>query len=250
MVVCYVPSDEMGKQLMLVEVNGMRNRKWSVILAVLGLVALGVAASAMPEPTYFCQDDFTLSFGATGNPLAAGTELVADGRLLHWNDNKLAGWFSFDAVMSQPGQISGNTWTMTFDSGTFTIHSTKTGGSNIWTGTIDHFTLTGFVDPDARYDATTYPRPSYESEPTEFISVGDAAFTRLTGVAGGSWTDPKLVMPWAGSYNWNYDQDTPQDSDTLYGNLQAKLAVPEPAGIVALLSGIVGLAGFIGRRRN
>jgi hypothetical protein len=231
----------------------MRNRRLSVILAILGLVALAVAAKAMPEPTYFCQDDFTMTFGATGNPLAAGTELIADGRLLHWNDNKLAGWFSFDAVMSQPGVVSGNTWTMTFDSGTFEIHSTKTGGTRYWAGSIDHFTLTGYVDPDARYDATdmlTYPRPGYEDEPTEFISVGAAKFDRIPGLPGGTWTDPQIFMEWAGSYNWNYDENLPQESNTLYGNLQGKIGVPEPAGIVALLSGIIGLVGFVGRRRD
>lgn len=224
----------------------MRNRRWSVILAVLGLVAMAIAANAMPEPTYFCQDDFTMTFGATGNPLAVDTELIADGRLLHWDDNKLAAWFSFDAVLSQPGQVSGNTWTMTFDSGTFTLHTTKTGGATLWAGTIDHLTFTGYVDEDVRYDASVYDRPVYEDEPTEFISVGDAKFTRT----GGTWTDPQIFMQWAGSYNWNYDENLPQDSNTLYGNLQAKLVVPEPAGVVALLSGIIGLVGFVGRRRS
>jgi hypothetical protein len=231
----------------------MKNRSWNVIIAVLGLMALGVAASAMPEPTYFCQDDFTLTFGETGNPLSVGTELSADGRLLKWNDNKLAGWFSFHGVMSQPGVVSGNTWTMIFDSGTFEIHSTKTGGTRYWAGSIEHFTLTGYVDPDGRYDATdpsAYPRPAYEDEPTEFISVGAAEFDRIPGLPGGTWTDPQIFMQWIGSYNWNYDEDTPEDSNTLYGNLQAKIVVPEPAGLIALLSGIVGLVGFVGRRRS
>jgi hypothetical protein len=35
-----------------------------------------------------------------------------------------------------------------------------------------------------------------------------------------------------------------------YGNLQAKIVVPEPAGLIALLSGVVGLVGFVGRRRG
>ena len=228
----------------------MRNGRWSVILAVLGLMAMAIAAKAMPEPTYFCQDDFTLAFGETGNPLAVGTELNADGRLLHWDDNKLAAWFSFDAVLSQPGQMSGSTWTMTFDSGTFTIHTTKTGGAILWAGTIDNLTFTGYVDEDVRYDASVYDRPVYEDEPTEFISVGTAKFDRIPGILGGTWTDPQIFMEWAGSYNWNYDENLPQDSSTLYGNLQGKIVVPEPAGVVALLSGIIGLVGFVGRRRN
>jgi len=208
-------------------------------------MALGVAASAMPQTSYFCQDDFTLLFGEAGNPLATNTSITADGRLLYWNDNKLAGWFSFDAVVSQ-GSISGSMWTLTFDTGTFTVHSTKTGGTVYWTGTINNLTMTGYVDPNARYDASVYSRPAYESEPTEFISVGSAAITRT----GGIWTDPNLILQWAGSYNWNYDGDTPQESENLYGNLQAKLTVPEPGSMIAMLSGLVGLISFTGRKRN
>jgi len=221
-------------------------RNLSLLIAVLALVGLAVAAAAMPQTAYFCQDDFNLIFGEHGNALAANSELIADGRLLQWNENKLVGWFSLDAVASQAAQVTATTWTMTFDSGTFSIHSTKSGGTVYWQGTISNLTITGFVDQAARYSATTYTRPSYETEPTEFIAVGGATLART----GGTWTDPQLSLPWMGSYNWNYDGDTPEESDNLYGNLQAKLTVPEPAGFAAILSGLVGLAGLIGRKRR
>jgi len=224
----------------------MKKRSCSVIIAVIGFLALAVCASAMPEPTYFCQDDFMLTFGEIGNPLAEGTALSAAGRLLKWSENKLAGWFSLEAAMSQPGQVVGDKWTVTFDEGTLTLHSTKTGGTVYWTGNLQQLTLTGYVDPSGRFAASAFPRPSYESEPTEFIAVGNASFQRT----GGTWTDPALVLQWVGSYNWNYDEDTPQASSTVFGNLQAKIAVPEPGSVAALVCGLVGFVGFAGRRRS
>lgn len=224
----------------------MKRRSCSVILAVLGLLAVAVAANAMPEPTYFWQDDFTLVFGEIGNPLAEGTSLLAAGRLLKWNENKLAGWFNLEVSMNQPGQVIGNYWKATFDTGTLTLHSAKTGGTIYWSGIVQELTITGFVDPAGRYLASAYPRPVYETEPTEYIAVGTGSFLRT----GGTWTDPVLVLPWIGSYNWNYDDDSAEVSSTIYGNLQAKIAVPEPASVAALLCGMVGLLGFAGRRRS
>ena len=223
----------------------MRRRSWSIVAIVVGIMMIGVAGWAMPQSSYFCQDDFTLTFGALGNPLAAGTSIDADGRLLFWNDNKLAGWFTISGVMSQAGQVSNGMWTTVFDSGTINITTKPTGGATLWAGTVDHFTVTGYLDPNLRFNASAYPRPTYETEPTEFISVGAAAFTRT----GGTWTDPQLYMDWAGSYNWNYDADTPQESTTLYGNLQGKLCIPEPGTVTALVCGLVGLTGLLRRRR-
>lgn len=202
----------------------------------------------MPQPAYFLQDDFVLTFGSTGNPLATGTNIRTidySTRLLNWNDNNLAGWFHLNADLSS-GETNGGVWTMNFTSGSFSITDGPTGGTVYWSGTVDQLTLSGYVtSPLFGYPATGYPRPAYETEPTEFVAVGAGRFTRQSG----TWTDTQLLLDWVGSYNWNYDASTPQDSTSIIGNLQGRLVVPEPGSVVALLSGLIGLVGFWHRKR-
>lgn len=203
----------------------------------------------MPQPSYFLQDDFVLTFGEIGNPLAANTSIHTinySTRLLYWNQNLLAGWFHLDATASSAGQVSGGMWTLVFDTGTFSITPSPASGTPLWSGTVDHLTITGYVDPNARFAAAGYPRPTYETEPTEFTAVAEGKFTRTSG----TWTDPQLLLDWVGSYNWNYDASTPQESTIIIGNMQARLVVPEPAGVVALLCGLVGLIGLKARKRR
>jgi hypothetical protein len=224
----------------------MRKGSWSIVVIIFGIMMIGAAGWAMPQPSYFCQDDFTLTFGAVGNPLVPGTTIDADGRLLFWNEDQVAAWFTVSAAMSQPGQVSNGMWTIVFDSGTINIATDPTGGTTLWAGTVDHFTVTGYVDPSLRFNASAYPRPTYETEPTEFIGVGAAAFARTAG----TWTDPKLFMDWVGSYNWNFDANTPEQSSTVYGNLQGRLCIPEPDTAMALACGLVGLTGLLRKRRT
>lgn len=224
----------------------MRQTHWSMLALAVILTFAGVAAQAMPEAAYFCQDDFIMTFGELGQPLSVGTTIEGDGRLLFVNQNKLAGWFTFSATVSYAGQSNNGMWRLDFDTGTFKITSKPTGGTVYWSGTIDNLTFIGYDDPNMRYSAADYPRPIFETEPTEFLSVGKAKFTRLDG----TWTDPELFLDWIGSYNWNYDEDTLEQSTNIFGNLQARLVVPEPSGIVALACGLVGLVGIYRKRSS
>lgn len=217
---------------------------WIIAAIAVALLLVGVTAQAMPKSSYFLQDDFIMTFGQTGDMLAAGTEMSGSGRLLDWDKNKLVGWFAFDAKVTYAGQASNGEWMLTFDDGTFNI-TKPTGGTTLWAGTIDHFTIKGYTDPSTRFAAANYLRPIYENQPTEFISVGGAKFIRTAG----AWTDPTLLLDWIGAYNLNLDADTPAESTNIFGNLQARLVVPEPAGIVAMICGLVGLVGFGVKKR-
>lgn len=223
----------------------MKPISWSTIAFAAILVLVGVGTQAMPKPQYFCQDDFIMTFGEVGQPLAAGTTIAADGRLLMWSDNLLAGWFTMNATVSHAGQSSSGVWSLVFDTGTFKITSRPDGsGTTYWEGSIEQLTLTGYDQFSTHYAAAGYPRPAYAVQPEQFVSVGAASFAR----SGGTWTDPKLQMDWLGGYNWTYDNSTPETSSHIYGNLQGMLT-PEPGSLAALVCGIVGLAGCWRRKR-
>jgi hypothetical protein len=220
----------------------------AIIATAIILMLAGVTAQAMPQPAYFLQDDFVLTFGAKGDPLAVGTNIHTidySTRLLNWNDNNLAGWFHLDATLGSAGQTSNGAWVLNFTTGTFSITEKPTGGQTYWSGAVDQLTLMSHTDPSLQYPAAGYARPAYEGEPTEFVAVGAGKFSRTSG----TWADPQLELDWAGSYNWNYDANTPQDSTSIIGNMQAKLIAPEPASAVALMSGLVGLVGFWYKKR-
>ncbi len=223
----------------------MRPRNWMTLAITATLILTGVGALAMPKPEYFCQDDFVLTFGAVGQPMAVGSTLAADGRLLQWDNNTIAGWFSMTATLQSAGQSSNGQWNMVFNTGTFKITSTPVGGITYWEGKISNLSFTGYDLTSARYDAANYDRPGYVTDPVEFTSVGGATFART----GGTWTDPKIHMSWLGNYNWTYDNATPATSNHLLGNLQAKLTTPEPGSLAAVFCGLVGLSHYWRRRR-
>ena len=220
------------------------------LAAVIALLAFAVVAQAAPEPVYFLQDDLTLEFGQPGDPLAAGTDLDLDGRVVLWGVSKIAAWFQLTAATTAYADDLGSQWRMGFNdpSGVLTITTGKEGtGSVLWAGSVDHFYVLGHKN-NSIYDATTYDRPAYETEPAEFNYVGSASFTRTGGDP--TWSDPVLLMDWLGVYNLTLDGDTVQQSENIFGNLQGKLFVPEPSGMLALLVGGLGLASFVGKRKR
>jgi hypothetical protein len=210
------------------------------------LLLIGVGASAMPKSEYFCQDDFVLTYGAVGQPMAVGTTISADGRLLLWDSNTIAGWFAMDATVTKAGQSSNGQWNMTFSTGTFKITSKPIGGTTYWEGSVSNLSFTGYDLASTLYDAAGYNRPGYVFDPLKFTSVGGATFTRT----GGTWTDPTISMSWLGNYNWTYDNTTPETSNHLLGNLQARLVAPEPGSLAAMLCGLVGIGHYWRRKRS
>lgn len=254
----------------------MKVKGWATISVAIILILAGVAAQAelLPQswglpapaagdplnPLFFLQDDLTLEFGETGNLLAAGTTIHSDGRLLYWEKTSRVAWFTLDGHTTG-GTTANGLWTIDFNDGTviapdiypvLKITTQPLGaGTVLWTGTINHFTLTGHVDLanhvdlDGTFPATIYDRPGYVHQ-TEYISVGAGQFSRTSG----DWSYSQLVMDWVGGYEWDYDGDTLAESNYIYGNLQGKLTtVPEPTGVLALMCGVVGLVGLCGRRR-
>lgn len=223
-----------------------RNNGFALILTVL-LVLVAVSVQAMPEPSYLMQDDFSLTFGELGNPLAGGTSFDGTGRIVLWNVEKFAGSFVLSAVAGAPAVDLGNQWRMNFNQGTFKITSLPYGnGVTLWEGRVDNLLLTGNKD-NSKILAAAYDRPAYENEPTEFNQIGSAKFIRTSGV----WTDPVINMEWGGSYNINYDANTVAESSMLIGNLQGKLvAVPEPGGLLLIGSGLISLVGLAKRKRS
>ena len=227
------------------------NRTCSVMriltVIVVLLVCAGTSAVAMPQDAYFLQDDILYDFATVGIGGAGGT-INADGRLTRWSANVVEGWFLIEnASNSQPQQDIGTEWQIVLDSGTFKITGGPNGtGPTYWVGDIEYFTLT-YKKNDTMYSAAGYDRPSYESEPTEFQTVGIAKLNRT----GGTWTDDVLYMEWNGTYNWNFDNEDTEQASFGIGNLQAKLvAVPEPAGVVAMLYGGLGLGVLVVRRKR
>lgn len=222
------------------------NSRLALVLVVL-FALLAVSAQAMPQSMYFMQDDYILDFGQTGNPLSGGTTIDAVGRIVLWNVETFAGSFVLSSVAGGPAVDLGNQWRMNFNQGTFKITSLPYGnGITLWEGTVDYFYVTGNND-NSKFSAAAYNRPAYETEPSEFNQVATARFTRT----GGTWTDPAIGMEWGGTYNINYDATTLPESSMLIGNLQGKLVVvPEPGGLLAICSGLVGLVGVASRRRT
>lgn len=202
--------------------------KWLCLTAIL-LLAITSAVQAMPEGVYFLQDDFNLTFGATGNPLSAGSSLSAWGRLVRWSAEQRVGYFTLNCSTTQGAvNVAGEAKSVTnFDIGTFKITTGSMGaGTVLWSGTVKDFLMIK-NDDGSQFDAAQYDRPSYEKNPSSFITVGHGSFNKTEG----SWQDSRIDLGWFGTYNWTYDAPV-NEATSLDGNLQGKL-VPEPSSMIA-----------------
>ncbi len=216
--------------------------RFLALAAVVVFAGVPTVARAMPESAYFLQDDVTMQFGVSGDPLSANTSISGDGRLLHWNVNEVAAWFFFSGASTVYATDLGTQWQADYNAGAdyFEINTEKDGsGTVLWIGEIDYFQVLVNKNQDP-FPAAGYDRPAYETEPSEFEAVGAARFTRT----GGVWTDPALLLEWIGVYNVSVG-----GTDKFYANMQAKLVVPEPGGILAFVVGAFGFVSYVGRRK-
>lgn len=218
--------------------------RWLILTATL-LLAIAGSLQALPANMYFVQDDFEQTFGATGNPGSANTEIHAWGKIVRWDVNQVVGFFDITCKATNGAVDNGTQWVTTYDQGAMVINSKSTGGTLLWSGGVN--SLQTIVNKDGSvFAASAFDRPYYDKEPTEFLSVGSASFTRTAG----SWADSGLAMNWLGTYNWNFDAENVADATWMSGNLQGKLvAVPEPSSLAACLVFLAPLAARIRRKQ-
>lgn len=227
------------------EGEGQVKIRWLIITATL-LLAIAGSLQAMPASLYFVQDDFEQTFGATGNPGSANTEIYAWGKLVRWDVNQVIGVFELTCKTTNGAVDNGTQWVTNYDQGTITIMTKSTNGTLLWSGNVS-FVQTIANKNGSMFSALPYTRPTYDSEPSAFMSIGSAQFTRTAG----SWTDSAIGMSWLGTYNWNYDAEDIADATWMSGNLQGKLvAVPEPSSLAACLAFLAPLAARIRRKQQ
>lgn len=207
------------------------------------LVSTG-AFAATPE-WYLAQDDFVLTYAVPNNPGSAGSSFFADGRLMPWSNNTITHWFDISGSTALGAQSVGNQWVTDYSGSVLTIYADNLGvpGPIVWQGTAT--SLVTIVNKDASLFPVTdppYDRPAYATDPDNFNSVGDALFVRTSG----TWLDNEVVIPWLGTYNWNYVYDQQGNQVKQKGNMQGKLTIPEPMSVIL---GVVGLAAVGGFRR-
>lgn len=219
--------------------------RWLILTATL-LLAIAGSLQAMPASLYFVQDDFEQTFGTTGNPGSANTAIFAYGKIVNWNVNQVVGFFTINCSTTSGAVDNGTQWVTDYDQGNITISSKSMGtGTVYWAGDVN-FVQTIANKDGSMFSASAYDRPSYDTEPSAFASVGSAQFTRTAG----TWADSAIGMRWLGTYNWNYDAENIADATWMSGNLQGELvAVPEPSSMAACLMLFAPLANRIRRKQ-
>jgi len=221
------------------------NMKKILFLVVVLLVASVVSANA--GQYYFAQDDFTLTFGAQGQPGAAGGTFTATGYIKQWTANTAIAWFSLTGKTTAGAAPVGTQYLTTYDLSTLTIYAGLVKGNTtttLWAGN-------GWLNTLVNADASTFTpniQPWYETQPVQYNSIGSADFMATS--TSGTFTSPEFVAQ-LGTYNWSYDNVTPALRTTQFGNTQGKLeAVPEPMSVMLGIMGLGSVAGFMKLRRK
>lgn len=179
--------------------------KVSVAVVLLGLLVLpstgGLADTGPETGPFFVQDHFTLTFGETGNPYAAGGSLHSIGLVKDWVINTNVAWFQIDAANSRSAALIDAQHVTVYDVATMTIYAGALGNTatTLWTGT---GTMTTMAKADgSRYAAPV--RPTYETQPVTFQGSGYGGFAATS--TSSTFSDPLFRINWLGSYNWGYD---------------------------------------------
>jgi hypothetical protein len=219
------------------------------LLLVLGLAMLISSplgkAEAIP---FFTYDDFTLTYGTVGNPGSAGSAFVTFGKVEQLGDvnHTIVGWYYLTGTTTAGAQSVGTQWITDYDVSTLTLYLDQLKTTPLWSGTGDVKTI---VNKDGSVFPNIYPT-NYHNQPANFNSVGNGLYTG-GGIGGGGVFDnySTYQIGWLGTYNWAYDNSDPTKVTKQFGNAQSDLhAVPEPATMLLLGSGLLGI-GIIVRRK-
>ncbi len=203
----------------------MSRRVFVLICLLFSFMTMAVQASAFP---YFLQDDFTY------NPFSA-YKLVADGRIQSWERKDIIAWFDMKATTELATSTVGDTWQMEFGGGTLKIYFSDP-NNPLWLGTFDSMIIYGKNNGVYNVATEGFPRPSYETQPTEYKAMGYLTANKVAG----TWKAPQIFIE-LGFYNI---ADV-IDSEIGVGNMQGRLTiVPEPGTIAALITGMASLGGL------
>ena len=227
-------------------------RIFPIVIALGALMCLATGAQA--EGLFFAQDDFVLVYGQPNSPGSAGATFTMDGRLVQWDNNVVAAWFTLSGGNSSAAYVVGGEYRTDYDTDVvLTVTTAPQGaGTLLWQGSGNAYTLVNL--DQSGYDATTFDRPDWYN-PTiitsgfvsEYQSVGAASFVKTAG----TWTYAGLAAPWFGTYDWNFINDGQGNQIGSTGNMQGKLdIVPEPGSLMVCVTGLIGCAGVFMRRRR
>lgn len=236
--------------------------RFYALIALAALLALS-AGAVQAQEWYLAQDDFTQWFtaGVEGGP----ADFVSSGQLMSWaagpsGDGNIVAYFTIAGSttgVASATPVTGGTQYVTPYSATMSVRVGSSPTSTLlWQGNATFLDTKVVKDGTGTtvsvpWNAVDFPRPSWETEPTSFLSVGSGSFART----GGLWLYTAMELPWLGTYNWRYG--TEGDSSSPYyglpyqrGNIQgAIIAVPEPMTVMLAMLGLGSVAGF-GRLRR